>query len=145
MTSEHQSRRFQLGDGRVLVVRPVAPDDVEGLQGLYYDLTVDDLHSRFFSAFRPDREFCEKITQVVGRGGWGLEADVIVVAHDPDHEPWHTLVERRPQLHPGVPVCVETLVTPSDRHAVGDDRQAVTPVDRIAHRQASNRCNQPSD
>jgi hypothetical protein len=63
-----------LPGGRALTVRPVTADDVDGLAALYGRLSIDDLHSRFFSVFRPDRAFFERVASVASRGGHGLVA-----------------------------------------------------------------------
>ena len=60
--------------GRRLRVRPVAPGDVDGLVALYGTLSAEDRHLRFFSAFVPDRDFCEHLATVEGRGGFGVVA-----------------------------------------------------------------------
>ncbi len=57
-----------------LRVRPVAPGDVEGLVALYGTLSDEDRHLRFFSAFVPDRDFCERLATVEDRGGFGIVA-----------------------------------------------------------------------
>ena len=69
-------RRYDLPGGRVLVVRAVAPADADGLAALYGGLSDDDLHNRFFSVYRPDRAFVERIAGVAARGGYGLVAEV---------------------------------------------------------------------
>ena len=55
-------------------MRPVTPDDVDGLAALYAGLSVDDLYTRFFSVYRPDRPFLERVAAVADRGGYGLVA-----------------------------------------------------------------------
>lgn len=69
-------QRIELPRGRLLVVRPVRIDDVDALAELYAGLTDDDLHSRFFSVFRPDRDFLVMEGTVEERGGCGLVAVV---------------------------------------------------------------------
>lgn len=76
-------RRARLGDGRHLVVRPVEPDDVDGLTDLYDHLDEEARYTRFFSPFRPTRAFFERVVSVGDRGGFGL---VAVVAQPPRPE-----------------------------------------------------------
>lgn len=68
------TRQVDLGDGRALVVRPMAPGDVDGLVELYAGLSDEDRYRRFFSAYRPDRAFFERAVAVWSRGGAGLVA-----------------------------------------------------------------------
>ena len=68
---------FPLSDGRRLVIRPVSADDVPRLGALFDGLDADDRHSRFFGAYRPRREFLERLTTVHERGGAGLVAVVV--------------------------------------------------------------------
>lgn len=78
--SGHRSpghRSVELPDGRALVVRPVRPDDVDGLRALYDDLDDDDRYRRFFSAYHPDRAFFVKLATEQQRGGYGLVAEVL--------------------------------------------------------------------
>lgn len=50
-------------------MRPVTPGDLDALLDLYGHLSTDDLHMRFFSAFRPTRSWLEEwITAQVERG-----------------------------------------------------------------------------
>jgi hypothetical protein len=63
-----------LPDGGLLTVRPVARTDVDGLAAHYERLSSDDRYLRFFSSYRPRREFFERLTSVVDRGGYGLVA-----------------------------------------------------------------------
>ncbi|HEX6568735.1 MAG TPA: GNAT family N-acetyltransferase, partial [Acidimicrobiales bacterium] len=67
-------RRVDLPDGRSLVVRPVAPGDVDGLAALYEGMSDEDRYRRFFSGFQPDRDFLERAVAVRERGGYGLVA-----------------------------------------------------------------------
>ena len=76
---DFEPRRFQLGRGGVLEVRPVATGDVDALSDLYDSLDPDDRRTRFFTFYRPDREFFVRMTSVQDRGGFGLVALV-----DPD-------------------------------------------------------------
>jgi GNAT superfamily N-acetyltransferase len=70
------ARRVDLRRGRALVVRPVGPGDVDALVALYDGLSDDDRYRRFFSAYRPDRDFFERAAAVRRRGGHGLVAEV---------------------------------------------------------------------
>ena len=74
MAPESSTRTIELGAGRRLVVRPVEPGDVEGLDALYEDLGLEDRHARFFSAYHPGQAFLERMTSVADRGGVGLVA-----------------------------------------------------------------------
>jgi hypothetical protein len=67
-------RQVALAGGGEMVVRPVAPDDVEGLVALYRDLSDDDRYRRFFSCYDPGRAFFERAVAVESRGGYGLVA-----------------------------------------------------------------------
>ncbi|HEY8546671.1 MAG TPA: hypothetical protein VIL36_16540 [Acidimicrobiales bacterium] len=69
-------RRYELPGGRALVVRAVTPADADGLAALYGRLSDGDLRNRFFTVYRPDREFVERIAGVEARGGYGLVAEV---------------------------------------------------------------------
>ena len=59
---------------RKLTVRPVTPNDVDGLQSLYGVLSIDDLHRRFFSVYRPSRELLDKWAHLDDTSGFGLVA-----------------------------------------------------------------------
>ena len=63
------------------MIRPIQPDDVEGLAALYDGLDIEDRHRRFFSAFRPGPAFLARMTAVAERGGAGLVA--VVADGDP--------------------------------------------------------------
>jgi len=64
-----------------MVVRPVAPPDVPGLEALYAQLSPDDLRRRFFSVYRPTTEFLGRIASGDGgRIGLVAEIDDVVVA-----------------------------------------------------------------
>jgi hypothetical protein len=69
-------RRLPLPKGRVLVIRAVSPEDVDGLVGLYDGLSLDDVYRRFFSGFHPDRTFLQRLVRAPERGGFGLVAVV---------------------------------------------------------------------
>lgn len=69
-------RRAELPGGRVLVVRPMGPDDVEGIRALYDGLDDDARYRRFFAVYRPGREWFERLAAVEARGGLGLVATV---------------------------------------------------------------------
>lgn len=60
-------------------VRVAQADDVEAVLELYRRLDVEDLHRRFFSAFRPERDFVEHWLDRSRRGG-----EVIVVVEHTD-------------------------------------------------------------
>jgi RimJ/RimL family protein N-acetyltransferase len=65
-----------LGGGRRIVVRPVEAGDVDALTALYDSLDPEDHYRRFFSAYRPRRQFFEEMTTVAERGGARLVAIV---------------------------------------------------------------------
>lgn len=67
-------RRVTLPGGRCLIVRPVAPCDVDGLVALYGDLDEQDRYRRFFSSFVPPRPFFAHVATVGERGGFGVVA-----------------------------------------------------------------------
>ena len=69
-------RSLPLSDGRRMEIRPVAPTDVDALGLLYSGLSQDDLHLRFFAAYRPPRSFFERMATVASRGGFGIVATV---------------------------------------------------------------------
>lgn len=66
----------ELPHGRTLTVRAVTVGDVDGLAALYDGLDPDDRYRRFFSEFRPDRAFIERMTTAADRGGAELLAVV---------------------------------------------------------------------
>lgn len=80
-------RRVALPDGRVLVVRPVTAEDVDGLAELYARLSDADRHRRFFSTYHPDRAFLYRMATVGDRGGFGLVATVGNAEGDGGAEP----------------------------------------------------------
>ena len=59
------------------MIRSVAARDVDGLEALYDGLDDDARHRRFFSLYRPDRAFFERMAAVDDRGGAGLVATVV--------------------------------------------------------------------
>jgi len=61
---------------RRLVVRPVAPDDLDALVALYEGLDDQDRHRRFFSIHHPPRAFFERLADP---GAWGGGRVVAVV------------------------------------------------------------------
>lgn len=76
--AEFEPRRVELGR-RMLEVRPVATGDVDALADLYATLDPDDRRTRFFTFYRPGRDFFVRMASVQERGGFGLVAVV-----DPD-------------------------------------------------------------
>jgi hypothetical protein len=74
-------RDVDIGGGRRLVVRPAGPVDVGALTQLYDELDADARRRRFFSAYRPDREFFHHMVAAEERGGAELVAEV----HGPGH------------------------------------------------------------
>jgi hypothetical protein len=71
-----------LPSGRRLLVRTVQSGDADGLEALYADLDETDRYRRFFSLFRPEREFFERMVTVADRGGFEL----VAVAADGDDD-----------------------------------------------------------
>ncbi len=71
-----EPRTVPLGHGRALTVRAMRPADVAGLERLYEELSDEDRHRRFFSAFHPGQAFLERWAGVGERGGVGLAAVV---------------------------------------------------------------------
>lgn len=76
-------RTTRLPDGGTLVIRPIAPADLDAVAELYAGLDEEATYRRFFSGFHPDHEFFEHLVAVGERGGAGL---VAVVEDDPDGE-----------------------------------------------------------
>lgn len=66
-------REVQLPRGR-LVVRPVRPDDADGLGALYGRLSLEDRYHRFFSVYYPSADFLDRQARVHEEGGDGLVA-----------------------------------------------------------------------
>lgn len=65
-----------LPGGRDLRVRAIEAGDVERLVDLYSRLDEDARYRRFFSMYRPDTAFFERMTTIGDRGGAGLVAIV---------------------------------------------------------------------
>ena len=57
-----------------MTVRPVEEDDLAGLRHLYDGLSIDDLHTRFFSAYHPPDKFLRDLTHAETDGGFRLVA-----------------------------------------------------------------------
>jgi hypothetical protein len=66
-------RTVELPSG-TLVIRPSERGDTAGLIDLFDSLPADDRYSRFFSAFRPDDAFVEKLASGNERGACSLVA-----------------------------------------------------------------------
>lgn len=75
--------RFDVADGRVMTVLATSDDDAGRICSLYDALTFEDRRRRFFSAFRPDSEWCHEWATVGQRGGFGVVA-VVTDAADAD-------------------------------------------------------------
>ena len=69
-------RHVALPGGLDLDLRPVTSDDIDALVELYDGLDAASRYRRFFSVFRPDRRFFERLAAVAERGGAGLVAIV---------------------------------------------------------------------
>jgi hypothetical protein len=72
-------REVVLPHGERLVVRAATHDDIPGLRALFEELPPEDRYRRFFSAYRPDRAFYERLVTAADRGGCEL-----VAVLDPD-------------------------------------------------------------
>ena len=57
-------RELDLRGGRRLIVRRSTVADVDGLRELFAGLELEDRRRRFFSAYRPDRRFLERLATV---------------------------------------------------------------------------------
>lgn len=71
-------RRVPLANGRALVVRPIRPDDVDALAGLYGELSEEDLYRRFFQAHVPPRPALEHMADAEARGDIALLAYLVL-------------------------------------------------------------------
>lgn len=69
-------RQVALPGGHAMVIRQATPADLDALAALYQELSLDDRHRRFFSAYRPGRRFFERW---VGRND---EGGLVLVAED---------------------------------------------------------------
>lgn len=65
-------RTAAIAGGGQVCIRPVEPEDVDALLDLYARLEGDARYRRFFSMYRPDRAFVERMTTVRERGGEAL-------------------------------------------------------------------------
>lgn len=65
-----------LPGGRRLAIRPATEADVDGLCRLYDRLSPDDRYRRFFSSYRPSRDFVRRMVTATERGGIALVATV---------------------------------------------------------------------
>jgi hypothetical protein len=68
-----------LSRGRVLTVRPATAADADRLAALYAGLDTEDAYRRFFSVYRPDHAFMERMATAAERGGDELLAVVSAV------------------------------------------------------------------
>ena len=69
-------RRFDLPHDRTLLIREATPADIDGIAALYAGLEDDARCRRFFTLWRPPREFFERIALAAERGGGGVVAIV---------------------------------------------------------------------
>jgi hypothetical protein len=74
-------RTVDLPAGGALVVRRVEAGDVPALQVLYDGLDDEDRYSRFFTLYRPDHWFFERLVSLDQRGGACVVAELV---DDPD-------------------------------------------------------------
>lgn len=70
-------RVAHLPSGDQLVVRAAVPDDAEELLRLFDRLSPEDRQRRFFSMFRPDRAFVERMIALPDRDGLLLVAEIL--------------------------------------------------------------------
>lgn len=70
-------RRVPLSDQRTLVIRLLDAGDIGGLTALYEGLDGEARYRRFFSMYRPRREFFEHMVAVADRGGGGIVAEIV--------------------------------------------------------------------
>jgi len=71
------SRTISLGSHRRVVIRPVEPTDLAGLDALYEGLDLEDRHRRFFSAYHPGEPFLIRLTTAAERGAVALVAEAL--------------------------------------------------------------------
>jgi hypothetical protein len=69
-------RQAGLPRGGTLVVRTAVPGDLDGLSALYARLDAESRYRRFFSSYRPNRAFFERMVAAPERGGVELVAEV---------------------------------------------------------------------
>jgi hypothetical protein len=77
------SEVIELADGARMEVRPTSVADGERICELYSSLSATDRHRRFFGAFKPHLEWCERWADVASRGGFGVIA-IVRRAGQPD-------------------------------------------------------------
>ena len=61
------SRAIPMSNGRLILVRPVRSQDEADLSDLYDGLDIGDRYLRFFSAYRPTRDFIHKLANPAPR------------------------------------------------------------------------------
>jgi GNAT superfamily N-acetyltransferase len=69
---------IDIGADRILEIRPTTAADAELICELYRPLSLDDIHRRFFRAFKPQLKWCHEWASVGERGGHG----VVAIVHD---------------------------------------------------------------
>lgn len=74
-------QRVVVVGGVTTTVREAGPDDVDRLVELYGRLSLDDIHRRFFSTFRPDARFVTTWIDNAAKGG------IVLVAVEGDDGP----------------------------------------------------------
>lgn len=95
-TPAFMDRRVPLSGDRTLIVRAADERDIDGVQALYERLDDEARYRRFFSMYRPRREFFEHLLRAGSRGGAVLVAVVVttgeadgagVIVAEADFEP----------------------------------------------------------
>lgn len=81
MKQSDDRRAIDLPDGATIEVRPTDSHDAELIRDLYDALPDRDLYRRFFSAYRPDDDWCRSWASVGERGGFGV---IALLHHDSD-------------------------------------------------------------
>ena len=122
-----------LPGGRVLTVRRAAPDDVEGLEGLYESLSIEDRRFRFFAPVRPHRSLIERFIGASDRGGIWLvavtdEGEVVADAgYDllPDGDAEFALTVAKPWRGWLGPFLLDLLVSDASRQGIRNLRASI--------------------
>ena len=72
----HNGETIDVGQGRIVEIRPTTFADADAIKALYEPFSLDDRHRRFLSAFVPTSAWCESWASIADRGGFGLIAFV---------------------------------------------------------------------
>ena len=117
----------------MLTVRRGGADDVEGLEGLYESLSIEDRYFRFFAPVRPHRFLIERFIGASDRGGIWLvaitdEGEVVADAgYDllPDGDAEFTLTVAKPWRGWLGPYLLDMLVSDASRRGVRNLRASI--------------------